>query len=95
MRQRGRTAIKEKTQNHHGINISLWVEVGVEVGVVKEELGGGELVEGAMQLLLGRCVLYDSMWSVLLVGMVAVCHACADPSQVSSGKLTTLSYAGK
>ena len=44
---------------------------------------------------LGRCVLYDSMWSVLLVGMVAVCHACADPSQVSSGKLTTLSYAGK
>ena len=34
--------------NHHGMNISLWVKVGVEVGVVKEELGGGNLVEGAM-----------------------------------------------
>ena len=44
---------------------------------------------------LGRCVLYDSMLSVSLVGMLAFCHACADPSQVSSGKLTTLSYAGK
>ena len=30
------------------MNISLWVKVGVEVGVVKEELGGGNLVEGAM-----------------------------------------------
>ena len=48
MRQRGRTAIKEKTQNHHGMNISLWVKVGVEVKVVKEELGCGDLVEGAM-----------------------------------------------
>ena len=57
MRQQGRTAIKEKTQNHHGINISLWVEVGVEVGVVKEELGGGELVEGAMQLLFRKVCL--------------------------------------
>ena len=44
---------------------------------------------------LGRCVLYDSMLSVSLVGMLAFYHACADPSQVSSGKLTTLSYAGK
>ena len=57
MRQRGRTAIKEKTQNHHGMNISLWVKVGVEVGVVKEELGGGELVEGAMQLLFRKVCL--------------------------------------
>jgi len=39
-------------------DISLWVKVGVEVWVVKEELGGGELVEGAMQLL---------FWKVCLV----------------------------
>ena len=60
MRQWGRTAIKEekKKQNPHGMNISLWVKVEVEVGVVKEELGGGELVEGAMQLL---------FWKVCLV----------------------------
>ena len=58
MRQWGRTAIKEKkTQNRHGMNISLWVKVGVEVGVVKEELGGGELVEGAMQLLFRKVFL--------------------------------------
>ena len=58
MRQRGRTAIKEeKKQNRHGMNISLWVKVGVEVGVVKEELGGGELVEGAMQLLFRKVCL--------------------------------------
>ena len=57
MRQRGGTAIKEKTQNHHGMNISLWGEVEVEVGVVKEELGDGELVEGAMQLLFRKVCL--------------------------------------
>ena len=57
MRQRGRTAIKKKTQNRHGMNISLWVKVGVEVGVVKEELGGGELFEGAMQLLFRKVFL--------------------------------------
>ena len=38
------------------MNISLWVKVGVEVGVVKEELGGGELVEGAMHLLWKVCL---------------------------------------
>ena len=48
---------RKKTQNRHGMNISLWVKVGVEVGVVKEELGGGELVEGAMQLLFRKVFL--------------------------------------
>ena len=32
------------------LRISLWAgRFGVEVGVVKEGLGGGELVEGAME----------------------------------------------
>ena len=48
---------RKKTQNRHGMNISLLVKVGVEVGVVKEELGGGELVEGAMQLLFRKVFL--------------------------------------
>ena len=57
MRQRGGTAIKKKKQNHLGMNISLLGKVGVEVGVVKEKLGGGELVEGAMQLLFRKVCL--------------------------------------
>ena len=56
------------------MNISLLVKVGVEVGVVKEELGGGELVEGAMQLL--RCFLCDSMLSVLKDPQAFLHHLC-------------------
>ena len=53
----GENSNKRKNTDRHGMNISLWVKVGVEVGVVKEELGGGELVEGAMQLLFRKVFL--------------------------------------
>ena len=53
----GENSNKRKKTEPPWYNISLWVEVGVEVGVVKEELGGGELVEGAMQLLFRKVCL--------------------------------------
>ena len=48
------------------LRISLWGRFGVEVGVVRGGLGGGELVEGAMELQL----LVNVHWLLLIVLIV-------------------------
>ena len=48
------------------LRISLWGRFGVEIGVVRGGLGGGELVEGAMELQF----LVNVHWLLLIVLIV-------------------------